>query len=334
MSSWSNRSLGSIRYVSAECSRGKTLAACKYIASNLIFSNFLYVAPTKRLLHQTQAALQKLGVNPTLIDSDTNPKRVNAAIISFLKDVPDCGAVLLVTWSAYEHLSYFPKRNEWICIIDEVPQLDAFYPFKLPRNHHFLTANIEIRRAINERIVEVRSKDHWALKRLLGKPHDEIDDHFRPLFQALLSKHKTVYVDIDSWTRIAEEQIVSDQDEKNRIYFLAMLKPSLFHNSILLGANVEGSMLYDWLRRYHGKMFVREEAIYGELRSLPANLPERLTILHFGFSKLFSKYQASKPTMGSMASCQRRRTVSTRGSGSVASCLGTGYCCATEPRCA
>src|SRR4051794_22089205 len=111
MKSAFTHSLGSIRYVSAECSRGKTLAACKYMATNLIFSNFLYVAPTKRLLHQTHAALQELGVNPTLIDSDTNPKMVTSAIIGYLKKAPDCGAVLLVTWNAYENLPYFPKRN-------------------------------------------------------------------------------------------------------------------------------------------------------------------------------------------------------------------------------
>jgi hypothetical protein len=284
----------SVRYVSAPCSTGKTLAACKYMAQKLIFSNFLYVAPTKRLLQQTLATLQGMGVRPTIIDSDTTPN-VNAAIISYLKAAPDCGAVLLVTWSAYEHLSYFHRPENWIRIIDEVPQLDAFHPFRLPRNHQFLTENIEIRRSINQQIVEVGSKDHWALKCLLGKPHDEVDDHFRPLFQALLSQHKTVYVDIDSWTRIAEDHIVSEKDEeKNRIYFLAMLKPSLFRNSILLGANVEESMLYDWLKRYHGKKFVREEAIYSELRSLPANLAERLTIKHFGFPKLFSKYQANQ----------------------------------------
>ena len=263
MSSWFTHSLGSIRYVSAECSRGKTLAACKYMASKLIFSNFLYVAPTKRLLQQTLATLQEMGVNPTLIDSDTTPKRVNAAIISYLKEAPDCGAVLLVTWSAYEHLSYFHRPENWIRIIDEVPQLDAFHPFRLPRNHQFLTENIEIRRSINQQIVEVGSKDHWALKRLLGKPHDEVDDHFRPLFQALLSQHKTVYVDANSWTRIAENHIVSEDDEeKNRIYFLAMLKPSLFQNSILLGANVEESMLYDWL-----DTLPWEERSFGKRRS-------------------------------------------------------------------
>jgi hypothetical protein len=287
-------SRGSVRYVSAECSRGKTLAACKYMTSNLNFSNFLYVAPTKRLLHQTLAALQELGVNPTVIDSDTNPRTVIAAIIGYLKKAPDCGGVLLVTWNAYEKLPYFPRRNDWICIIDEVPQLDAFHPFTLPYNHHFLTANIEITRNINEKIVEVGPKNRGVLKRLLEKPHDDIDDHFRPLFQALLSQHKTVYLDADSWTRIAEKQIVSEQDEKNRIFFLVMLKPSLFRNSILLGANVEESMLYDWLERHHGKKFVREDAIYTGLRSLPANLAERLTIKHFGFPKLFSKYQANQ----------------------------------------
>ena len=189
MSSWFNRSSGNVRYVSAECSTGKTLAACNYIVSKLGFSNFLYVAPTRRLLQQTYATLEEMGVRPKLIDSDTNPKSVNAAIISYLlKEAPDCGAVLLVTWSAYEHLSYFPKRNEWICIIDEVPQLDAFHPFTLPYNHRFLTDNIEISRTINDKIVEVVPKHRGALKRLLEKPHDDVHDHFRPLFLALLSQ--------------------------------------------------------------------------------------------------------------------------------------------------
>ena len=216
MSSWFTPSLGSIRYVSAECSRGKTLAACEYMAQKLIFNNFLYVAPTKKLLQQTFATLQGMGVRPTLIDSDTTPKRVNAAIISYLKEAPDGGAVLLVTWNAYESLTYFHRPEDWVRIIDEVPQLDAFHPFTLPYNHHFLTDNIEISRTINDKIVEVAPKHRGALKRLLEKPHDDVHDHFRPLFLALLSKHKTVYLDANSWTRIAEKQIVSEQDEKEQ----------------------------------------------------------------------------------------------------------------------
>lgn len=68
-----------VRVVSAECSRGKTLAACKYIRERRGLSNYLYVAPTKRLLKQTRQTLEGLGVRADVIDGDNQPN-VNAAI--------------------------------------------------------------------------------------------------------------------------------------------------------------------------------------------------------------------------------------------------------------
>ena len=94
-----------VRMVSAECSRGKTLAACKYIRERRALSNYLYVAPTKRLLKQTRQTLEGLGVRADVVDGDNQP-RVNAAITSALKDAPSEGAVLLITWNAYANLSY------------------------------------------------------------------------------------------------------------------------------------------------------------------------------------------------------------------------------------
>jgi hypothetical protein len=286
-----------IRIVSAACGRGKTVAACKYIKRHIASNNWLYVAPTKKLLRQTSAVLQSLGIKPTVIDGDTAPLMVSAAIVKFLKEAPDCGVVLLVTWIAYERLPYFHSRGNWTVIIDEVPQLDSFFSFQLPYNHTFLTEHVEISLAVNERLNRVVVKDSGALRRLMEKPKDDIHEHFRPLFQALLSSNQAVYVDAGSWTRVAEEHTVTkDDQERNRVFFLAMLKPTLFKNAILLGANVEGTMLYDWLKRFHGQHFIPEPEIEAQLRPWPDHLGQRLEIKHFGFSKPFSKWQANKLT--------------------------------------
>jgi hypothetical protein len=54
---------------------------------------------------------------------------------------------------------------------------------------------------------------------------------------------------------------------------------------------------------------IPEETIYSELRSLPADLAERLTINHFGFPKLFSKYQANQAGVDGRAVLDRMTDV-------------------------
>ena len=224
----------------------RPLAACKYIRERRGLSNYLYVAPTKRLLKQTRQTLEDLGVRADVIDGDNQP-RVNAAITSALKDAPSEGAVLLITWKAYADLSYFHGPEFWTRIIDEVPQLDVFRPYTLPFNHRFLSDHIEIRRSVNEHISEVKAKDYWALKHFLGKPRDDVHELFRKLFQDLLSPNKVVYVASESWTRITEHKVISKDEEQNRIFFLTLLRPNLFQDAILLGANIDKSMVHDWL---------------------------------------------------------------------------------------
>jgi hypothetical protein len=125
-----------------------------------------------------------------------------------------------------------------------------------------------------------------------------VHDHFRPLLQAVLSPNKSVYVDTASWTRVAEKHVIADNNESNTVYFLALLNTSLFLNSILLGANIEETMLHDWLVRRYKIQFQTAQEIYVQLRPLPADLGKRLEIHDFGFKRLFSKWQANKKDRG------------------------------------
>ena len=69
---------------------------------------------------------------------------MRGAIIKFLKDVPDAGVMLLITWQAFVDLPFFPQRELWTIIIDEVPQIDHFYRVTVPLNYGYLTEHLEL----------------------------------------------------------------------------------------------------------------------------------------------------------------------------------------------
>src|SRR5436190_17041345 len=59
-----------------------------------------------------------------------------------------------------------------------------------------------------------------------------------------------------------------------------MLNATPFGNSILLGANVEQSLLYHWLKHFHGKPLWINREVKAGLRELP-NVGDRLSIRYF-----------------------------------------------------
>ena len=85
-------------------------------------SNHLYVAPSRRLVAETQYTLKTFGVDPMVITSDTHAGHVKAGIIEFMNHAEDAGQILLITWNAYVDLPYLNRRENWRVIIDEVPQ--------------------------------------------------------------------------------------------------------------------------------------------------------------------------------------------------------------------
>src|SRR5204863_9133963 len=118
------------------------------------------------------------------------------------------------------------------------------------------------------------------------KPDDVVHRQFRELLQDVLSPNKTTFVAIDSWTRVVENrEIDKKKQENNKVFFLTMLTPELFRNAIILGANLEESMLFDWLRRYHRVTFAQEKAIYANLQPIPEHNSQRLDTSHFRLEK-------------------------------------------------
>ncbi len=143
-------------YVPAPCATGKTYSAVDYVAEKLHLNNFIYLAPSKLLLSQTKDELARRGITGTVINSDTAPHEVKSRILRYLEDPADSGTVLLITWAAYLDLPYFPNREYFEIIGDEVPQVDIFDAPLLPYNHEMLSDHFEIVRPINEQIYQLR----------------------------------------------------------------------------------------------------------------------------------------------------------------------------------
>jgi hypothetical protein len=90
-----------------------------------------------------------------------------------------------------------------------------------------------------------------------------------------------------------EEKVVGESDEENTVLAVSMLSPKLLNGGIILGANFERSMLYDWFRRYYGVRFEEFESIKRHLREVkPTNRDIR--IYYFLDGRFFSKFKANQ----------------------------------------
>jgi hypothetical protein len=284
-------------YVSASCGTGKTWATCKYIATHRSEANFLYVAPTKKLLKQTTRMLKEQhGANGvTMINSDTDPDRAKRAIVEYLKGAGQEGEVLLITHSAYLSLPYFHRREHWKIFIDEVPQFDVPYKWRLPKNWHLLAEHVEVERGVNESVFQIRAKDRGKLKRTLESPHDDVFDVFRPMLNDLLNENRQVFINRQTRDRLEGIGFIHTRGKEkenppnNYMYFLSILGPKAFENVTLLGANLEHSLLFPWLSRFHGRPLIEDVAIKANLRAV-IQRGARLQIKYFceadhGFTK-------------------------------------------------
>lgn len=271
-----------VLYVDAECGRGKTYSTCEWIKQGVGMRNQMYVAPTTALLEQTSAHLKKLKLKHTIISHKNVTGSVGKGVIEYLKKCKSSGNILLITWSAYMDLRYFHRRENWAIYIDEIPQVDRFYNPLLPFNHHFLSEFLSIGEPVNEAISKLDVEDQGALRHHLERDawRDEAYRTFHPILSDALSGATDLFVDTASWHRVVEGGKISTLIDKNRIFFVSMLNPSLFEGATILGANVKKSMLYAWLTGYHGVDFHEHPVIARNLRP-PMDLQGRSRISYF-----------------------------------------------------
>ena len=282
-----------IDFVSANCGAGKSHGACRYIKDGLFEKNFLYVAPSLQLVAEIEGRLRAMGVALRVITSETHPNSVKRAVMEALKWAPDLGCCLLLTWQAFSELPFFPNRDEWQVIVDEIPQTDLFYKLKVPFNQRFITEWVEIDYAVNEKVALLRAVDEATLKSFLNKPRDDVHGLFTNFLRDVVSRNKDVFAETASWTRVCEEQAVGDTDDENTVFAVSLLNPALLDGAIMLGANFERSMLYDWFWRYHGVRFRAFDPIKRRLRAVESAGRE-IRVHYFLDRSFFSKHKAKQ----------------------------------------
>lgn len=287
-----------VHYVDAECGRGKTFSTCQLIKQGNGMVNQMYVAPTKLLLEQTATELRELKLKPHIIHSDNAENTVVRDVTEYLKSCEEWGNILLITWSAYVNLRYFHKREHWAIYIDEIPQVDQLHKPLLPYNYQFITDYLELGEPINETLSYVNVIDEDALKRHLDRESwkDDVYKKVRPILVDAFSPGKDLIVNTASWHSVVNGHHVNGSLNKNRIYFISMLKPLLFEGVILLGANIKRSMLYAWLTGYHDVWFGEQTLISCKLRR-PMKHEDRVRISYF-FDRNWSKSLGKKVAEG------------------------------------
>ncbi len=273
-------------FVSAPCGSGKSWAACQFIAGKR-YQNFVYVAPTVRLLKEIEERLQQHGVPTDLITNETHTF-VLQSIVEYLKGTRGgIGRVLLITHQAYFQLPYFYRREDWQVIIDEVPQVDEFESYRLPRTGRLLTRYLAPCQTLKDSaLYRLVPKDQGQLKRYLKGPRDDGEEAVRGVFMDALSPMKDVFITRKSWAALNAAGTTADV----QVPILSMLNGAAFKGTVLLGAELEHSLLSRHLQNL-GVEFKPHKEIRRRLRytNYPDQLGKRLMVEYYIKDRSYSK---------------------------------------------
>ncbi len=140
-----------IYYFDALAGAGKTRALARY-ADRLARRGLkvLFVQPTKHLIDSTIAEHLQDPEAPYSVraihgDSNLETNSVVGDIVHhFRSAVRDEGEVLFITHAAFFRVPYFEQKDDWVLLMDEVPQVDVFEERPIPETHHLITPHLTL----------------------------------------------------------------------------------------------------------------------------------------------------------------------------------------------
>ena len=202
-----------IYYVDGVCGSYKTTHALQYAAqaATKLRQPILFVQPTTRLITQSVDTIQRIDPDVVVrrFDSTVCTSSVYSEIHEFMSDWDidnDGGCVVFVSHKCLWEMPWFPNRNRWNLIIDEIPDVDFEYHFNLPDTAHFaLQDMLQAVECGNNTMMklaprpEARNKvEHWAR----NPGADDLIKVVQPLFRELTSQHSEVFITRASWLRL------------------------------------------------------------------------------------------------------------------------------------
>jgi hypothetical protein len=285
--------------VNALAGSGKTYTAARWAVkfASKTGKKIAIVQPSKILIDQTYNDILEYRM-----ESSTNcrvnyfygedTKRldrgsVKQQIMDHLRDTDDAGEIILMTQAAFLSLPYWHRKGDWIIIVDEIPQVDRYWPFKLPRTHTLLTEHLEVEDfdPLHYRIVP--SAKHTLSEYQKNKDNDDVFAMFSELSACILNEHWNVYCRKEQWHRHFDGET---EHGKHALSFFGMLEPTVlngFRDVIIMGAMFDESLLnLYWISK--GVDFVEFDAISSGARYFSHNNGELITIKYL-FEEDWSK---------------------------------------------
>lgn len=237
--------------VNALAGAGKTYTAIRWATkfAHHTGQKFLIVQPSKNLIDESYAdCLRVVGeigarIKVTRMYGEHEGDTVTTRIVDHLKTTPAGGEILLITQAAFFKCPYFHNRENWTLIVDEIPQVDKHWDFKLPRTHTLLTDALEVTDHDPLHYL-VTTKDEARLKHFRRNPdRDQIYAMFSEVADCVLSPDWSVYVRKEHWERY---RYAETDGGRHTLAMFAMLDPSIFGGfraTIVMGAMFEESLM-------------------------------------------------------------------------------------------
>jgi len=239
---------------------GKTLAAIKYMQSaDLELKNFLYIAPTIRLVDQTTKGLKEAMKqnnrstrNVNLIHSITissEQSAAQAAINTLNEATPNTGAIVILTTTTFLNiLPRIKQKKEWSVVMDEAFSPVDFVKFKLgsrdeikSQNRQYFSNLFQIDDSDNKSVTPTNGK-HNLVKEIANNNWDEVGS----MYKGMESLAKAV-------TNSALKVELTEM-RKDRYTFATWVTPEHFKDfreCIFLAALFEETILYHlWSQEY------------------------------------------------------------------------------------
>ncbi|WP_156467664.1 hypothetical protein [Methylobacterium sp. Leaf91] len=253
----------------------------------------LIIVPTIELINQIKVDLQGLMplINVEAVHSGT-VDGVTSNVLAQLKLGREGGRVLIITWSSFERLPYFPGRANWNVFVDEIPQVCMVFETNAPDTHMHLTNHVELEPQ-GPSYSRLHVKNSNALSKLASTSDTALSKELAPMARQVLSPNLTTYVNSASFNRLKHSNGL-------KLTIFCVLRSRIFadfKHVTFLGANFERSLLFSVWKR-DGVAFVKNAELTEALRFQEHRNGTLMTIYYASaenWSKRFRDREDRKP---------------------------------------
>ena len=299
-------------YVTGNPGAGKTHSLLGHIKTNLYKSQFtpqkyIIAAPSINLDIQIHNDLIDAGIpNVHRITSDLTTN-VSKTITKKIQEInqTDSG-VMVITHKSLANIPFFQDKNEWTCVIDEIPSVESWHEMQFPYSHDSLTKYVEIDCEIPPHLYKLKLVNKKEALKFVDLEHDAQHATYKQLIIDLCEEHD-VFVDKTQWDKIViKNEVTPDAEvdltfgnQQNTLYGLTMQNARIcagFKECIVMGSQFEESLLYAWWSEHKNINFAPFAPIQDNLRYTQYENGSRLTIKYI-MEGNHSKYKRDKDIM-------------------------------------